>query len=340
MAFIEIKDVTKTYHSPKGVDVYALKGINLEIEAGEIFGIIGQSGAGKSTLIRCLNLLERPTGGTVTVDGREMTSLNPKELRLARRETGMIFQHFNLLANRTVAENVAFAMEITGKGKGEIGPRVAELLALVGLEDKAKNFPAQLSGGQKQRVGIARALANKPKILLCDEATSALDPQTTNQVLALIEDIKVKLGLTVILITHEMKVISEICDRVAVMEDGIIVELGSVLNVFTNPQHPTSHSFVEEVIDRAADAAFKHYQPKGVLARIFFIGQSASEPMISHMIKKFNVEASILQGQIDHLKGQPFGSLLLDIFGRQEDINGALKYLESLDLTLEVLGHA
>lgn len=336
MALIEIKGLTKTY-GQRDKSFKALKGVDLTVEAGEIFGVIGLSGAGKSTLIRCINRLEKPTEGSVRVDSQDLTSLTPGELRLARQRMGMIFQHFNLLSSRTVAGNVAFPMEIAGRSKADIKPRVAELLDLVGLQDKAAAYPAQLSGGQKQRVGIARALANSPKILLCDEATSALDPQTTKAILALIQDIKVKLGLTVVLITHEMKVITEICDRVAVMEDGLIVESGSVIEVFTRPEHPITKSFVEAAISREDTSPHWGYQPRGTLIRIMFIGQAAGEPVISSLVRRFMVEANILQGDIGHLQGQPFGTMVIDLIGDKKERNLALTYLESLDLPVEVL---
>jgi len=336
MALIEISGLVKTFgQGPRAVE--ALRGVDLEVEAGEIFGIIGASGAGKSTLIRCLNRLERPTAGRVTVDGRDMTSLSEKELRLARREMGMIFQHFNLLSSRTAAGNVAFPLETAGRPAGEIGPRVAELLDLVGLADKAGAYPAQLSGGQKQRVGIARALANNPKVLLCDEATSALDPQTTRSILALIEDIKRRLGLTVVLITHEMPVVTEICDRVAVMEAGRIVESGPVLDIFANPRHPASRGFVEAVISRRNAAREMGYQPKGVLVRLFFIGGVAGEPLVAGLVRRFAVEPNILQAHIGHLKGTPFGTLVMDLTGAEESCRAALDFLRAQDLRLEVL---
>jgi len=337
MALIEISGLVKTFGLG---EVEALKGVDLEVESGEIFGIIGASGAGKSTLIRCLNRLERPTAGRVTVNGRDMTSLNERELRLARREMGMIFQHFNLLSARTAAGNVAFPLEIAGRPAGEIGLRVAELLDLVGLSDKAGAYPAQLSGGQKQRVGIARALANNPKLLLCDEATSALDPQTTRSILALIEDIKHRLGLTVVLITHEMPVVTEICDRVAVMEAGRIVESGTVLDIFANPRHPATRGFVEAVSSRRNATQEVGYQPKGVLVRVLFIGGAAREPLVASLVRLFSVEPNILQAHIDYLKGTPFGTLVMDLTGGADQCREALDFLLAQDLRLEVLANA
>ena len=335
MALIEISGLVKTYGRGEKA-VRALRGVDLAVEAGEIFGIIGTSGAGKSTLIRCLNRLEQPTAGRVVADGREMTALGEKELRLARRDMGMIFQHFNLLSARTAAGNVAFPLEIAGRPKNEIGARVAELLELVGLTDKAGAYPAQLSGGQKQRVGIARALANNPKVLLCDEATSALDPHTTRSILTLLEDIKRRLGLTVLLITHEMPVILEICDRVAVMEDGLIVETGPVLDIFTNPRHPVTRSFVDVVISRKDAAKAMGYEPKGVLVRVFFLGRAVEAPLVSSLVNRFAVEPNILQAHIYHIKGTAFGTLLMDLVGEPDRCREALSYLRSLDLRLEV----
>ncbi|MDL2260445.1 ATP-binding cassette domain-containing protein, partial [Deltaproteobacteria bacterium OttesenSCG-928-K17] len=305
--------------------------------AGEIFGVIGLSGAGKSTLIRCINRLESPTSGEIIVDGKDLTKMSSAQLLLARRRMGMIFQHFNLLSSRTVAGNIAFPMEISGRPKSEIKPRVAELLDLVGLADKAGAYPSQLSGGQKQRVGIARALANNPKILLCDEATSALDPQTTKSILALIQDIKERLGLTVVLITHEMKVITEICDRVAVMEGGLIVEEGPVIKVFTRPQHPTTKTFVEAAISREDTSGRWGYTPRGSLVRILFIGNAAGEPVISSLVRTYKLEANILQGDIGHLQGQPFGTMVIDLIGEPEERAKALAWLETLNLQAEVL---
>lgn len=336
MALIELKNLTKTY-GEGSCAVEALKGVDLSVEAGEIFGVIGLSGAGKSTLIRCINRLEDPSGGQVTVDGLDMLALSDRELRLARRQIGMIFQHFNLLSTRTASGNVAFPMEIAGRPQKEIKARVAELLDLVGLSDKAGVYPAQLSGGQKQRVGIARALANSPKILLCDEATSALDPKTTKSILALIDDIKKNLGLTVVLITHEMKVITEICDRVAVMDNGLIVESGPVIEIFPRPKMPITKSFVEAAISRENTSSEWGYEPRGDLVRILFIGDPAGEPVISHLIKNFEIEANILQGDIGHLKGRPFGTMVIDLIGSEAERRRALDYLNSLDLPVEIL---
>jgi D-methionine transport system ATP-binding protein len=314
----------------------ALKGIDLQIEEGEIFGVVGLSGAGKSTFIRCLNRLETPTSGSVVVAGRDLTSLSAAELLEARRGMGMIFQSFNLLTSQTVFGNVAFPLQIAGTPKARVKERVAELLELVGLSDKAGAYPAQLSGGQKQRVGIARALANSPSILLCDEATSALDPQTTSSILTLIEDLKNRLGLTVCLITHEMKVITEICDRVAVMEAGRVVEIGRVIDVFASPRHPATKGFVEVMRPSVERYLERGYQPKGVLARITFIGETVSEPLVYTLIRRFNVEPNILQAHVDLIKGTAFGALLLDLSGPAAAVNEALGFLRESKIGLEV----
>jgi D-methionine transport system ATP-binding protein len=337
MAMIEVKGLTKTFGAKGAVMVEALVDVDLSIEAGEIFGVIGLSGAGKSTFIRCLNRLEVPTSGSVVVDGRDLGGLTREELRAFRRNMGMIFQSFNLLSSRTVAGNVAFSMEAAGKGREETKARVAELLEMVGLADKAKAYPAQLSGGQKQRVGIARALANNPKILLSDEATSSLDPQTTSSILSLIEDLKHRLGLTVILITHEMKVITEICDRVAVMESGRVVELGPVMEVFTDPKHPTTKNFVEAAQSNYERFLGPEFKPQGKLIRIIFMGDITTEPLVYNLIKRFDVEPNILQANLDVIKGQTTGNLLLDLSGRPAALEGALDYLRGLNLIFKVL---
>jgi D-methionine transport system ATP-binding protein len=335
---IQISGLKKIYgDGPQAVR--ALENINLQVRKGEIFGIIGLSGAGKSTLIRCINMLERPTAGTVTVDDKEVTTMNERQLRAARQEIGMIFQHFNLLSARTVFDNIAFPLEIAGIDKASITKRVTELLTLVGLADKADIYPAQLSGGQKQRVGIARALANNPKVLLCDEATSALDPQTTKSILELIKDIKEKLSLTVVLITHEMHVIKEICDTVAVIEHGCIIEQGPVLQIFTQPKQLTTREFISAVIHHEVPDSLKNHMPEGLLVRIFFIGNSAGEPIISTLVRRFNVDANILYGNIDHIQSTPFGTLLVELTGEDPLIQAALNYLKTRDLNVEVIGN-
>ena len=323
---IKFSKVEKTYASPAG-PVPALKGIDLDIAKGEIYGIIGLSGAGKSTLVRCINMLERPTGGKVIVDGKDMTALSDSELREARKDIGMIFQHFNLLSSATVYENIAFPLKLAGKSDSEIKAKVEPLLKLVGLEAKAGQYPSQLSGGQKQRVGIARALASEPKVLLCDEATSALDPQTTKAILELIRDINKKLQLTVVVITHEMQVIKDICDKVAVIDKGVIAEQGTVLEVFTNPQQPITKEFIS-VLDAY------------LLLRLTFIGESADDPVIADMIRKFpEVETTLLFGNLDHIKATPFGRMIIGLRGESTKVQAALDYLKSRDLKEEVIGY-
>lgn len=340
---IKIAGLRKVYQN-NGKKVEALKGIDLEVKKGEIFGVIGFSGAGKSSLVRCLNLLEKPTKGSIIIGGQEMTKLSSRELRQARTKIGMIFQHFNLLYNRTVFGNIAFPLEIAKFPKGEIGKRVEELLSLVGLEDKAHSYPAQLSGGQKQRVGIARALANNPQVLLCDEATSALDPQTTKSILELLQGINEKLKITIILITHEMHVIKEICDRVAVIEDGKIIEQASMMEVFTQPKTKTAKGFASSVFQSHIPEEIKERRlilsgdrAKKKIVRIIFVGEWAGRPVISDIVKKFNIDANILSGNIEHLKDKPFGTLLVEISGDNADTDRAVEYLESLGLGIEVM---
>jgi len=340
---ISIKNLSKVYTSGKR-EVEALKNINLEINKGEIFGIIGFSGAGKSSLVRCLNLLEVPSKGTITIDGQEITSLKGEALRKARQEIGMIFQHFNLLYSRTVFDNIGFPLEIAGVSKEEIRPRVQELLRLVGLEDKSDSYPAQLSGGQKQRVGIARALANNPKVLLCDEATSALDPETTQSILKLLKNINEKLNLTIVLITHEMKVIKEICDTVAVMEAAEVVELGPVLKVFTEPKATTTRNFVSSVISQEVPEGVKSQladkKEVGLVLKLSFIGDKAGKPIISTLVKEFDVDANILYANIDHIKETPFGTLILELVGQETKKIEAVEFLKNQDLKVEVISHA
>lgn len=337
---ISIQNLKKVYNSGKNA-VVALDDVTLRIRKGEIFGVIGYSGAGKSSLVRCLNMLEKPTAGAVSIDGLEITSLRGDQLMQARREIAMIFQHFNLLSSRTVFGNVAFPLEIAGFDKATIKKRVDELLSLVGLEDKVHAYPAQLSGGQKQRVGIARALANNPKVLLCDEATSALDPDTTKSILDLLKDINRQLDLTIIMITHEMKVITEICDVVAVIDDGNIIEIGTVVDVFIKPQHPTTRSFVQTVINTTAPEPVQKRIGKsaGRVIRISFIGDCTEEPIIAALVKKFNVDANILYGNIDHLQDTPFGVLIIELTGEPASIQKAEQYLAGRGLQIEVINN-
>ena len=343
---IQLSHIEKTYDSPSG-PVKALKGIDLTIERGEIFGIIGLSGAGKSTLIRCINMLERPTAGKVIVDGQDMTAMNEKELRKARKNIGMIFQHFNLLSSATVYDNIAFPLRLSHTPEAEIKKKVLPLLELVGLADKAHQYPSQLSGGQKQRVGIARALASEPKVLLCDEATSALDPQTTRSILELIQDINRKLSLTVVVITHEMQVIKDFCDKVAVIENGVIAEQGTVLEVFTNPQKPITKDFISVLLSNELPAAFRGGEVSKeplpgayLLLRLTFIGESADDPVLAGMIRKFpEIEVTMLFGNLDQIKSTPFGRMIIGITGPEAKIQEAIQYLRQQDLKEEVIGY-
>ena len=342
---IELSHIEKTYNGPDG-PVPALKGIDLTVENGEIYGIIGLSGAGKSTLIRCINLLERPTKGQVIVDGKDLTAMSADELRAARQNIGMIFQHFNLLTSATVYDNIAFPLRLADTPEEKIRAKVEPLLTLVGLSDKAHQYPSQLSGGQKQRVGIARALANDPKVLLSDEATSALDPQTTKAILELMRDINQKLGITIVIITHEMQVIKDICDKVAVIEDGVITERGPVLDVFTNPQRPLTKEFISAVMSSELPAALQGkpiakdpVSGAPLLVWLTFIGDSADEPVIAALIRRFPIDVSILYGNIDHIKDTPYGRLLIGLSGAQDSIDEALTYLSQRDLRIEVIGY-
>ncbi|WP_236571659.1 methionine ABC transporter ATP-binding protein [Rhodovarius lipocyclicus] len=336
-AAITLAGLTKRYASG---GTLALDDVSLSVQPGEIFGIVGRSGAGKSTLIRCVNLLERPDAGQVRVLGHDMLALDDAGLRAARRGIGMVFQHFNLHSRRTVAENIAFPLEIAGLPAAERRARVAEILPLVGLEARAKAYPAQLSGGQKQRVGIARALASRPRLLLCDEATSALDPETTEEILALIRDLRARLDLTVLLITHEMAVVKAICDRVAVMEAGRVIEQGRVFDVFTQPSQPTTRRFVSEVIG--------HGVPEGTIARlpepgpgetrylahVLFAGPNSTRAVISQASREFGVDFNIVSGRIDEISGEPFGVMALAAYGEPAKVTAALLWMQQLGLAV------
>jgi D-methionine transport system ATP-binding protein len=333
---IEFHHVQKTYRV-SGRDVPALQSTDLRIEQGQVFGLIGHSGAGKSTLLRLINRLEEPSAGRILVAGEDVTALDATGLRRFRRQVGMIFQHFNLLSSKTVAANVAMPLELAGElSREQITQRVAELLARVGLSEHANKYPAQLSGGQKQRVGIARALSTNPKILLCDEATSALDPQTTAQVLQLLAEINRELGLTIVLITHEMDVIRRVCDQVAVMDGGSIVEQGPVAQVFLHPQHPTTRRFVQEdeqVDENEQRDDFAHVS--GKILRLTFQGEATYAPLLGTVARETGVDYSILAGRIDRIKDTPYGQLTLALTGG--DIDAALARFQAADVHLEVL---
>jgi len=337
---IVFRDVMKTWPQ-RGGDVTALDRVSLDVPAGGITGVIGRSGAGKSTLLRLVNGLERASSGRVEVLGRDVTSASGRELRALRRDAGMIFQHFNLLANRSVRGNVALPLEIAGVSRPEIDRRVTRLIELVGLSAFADRYPAQLSGGQKQRVGIARALATEPKVLLSDEATSALDPETTQAVLALLRDINREFGLTILLITHEMAVVRDICHHVAVMEAGRIVETGETYDIFANPQHPVTRSFLSGVTGTALPGFLaRRITPDGTgpaILRITFAGDSATHPVLSRLGSELGIDASILGGSIEEIDGRPFGNLTVQL--PAEALPRAREYLHAHDLRTEVLGH-
>ncbi|USK49418.1 methionine ABC transporter ATP-binding protein [Bacillus sp. CMF12] len=340
---ISIKDVQKVFSSKNG-QVKAVDDVNLEVKEGEIFGVIGYSGAGKSTLIRMLNGLELPTQGSVTVAGNEVSKIKGSKLRKARQEISMIFQHFNLLWSRTVRENIAFPLEIASVSRQERLKRVDELIKLVGLEGREDAYPSQLSGGQKQRVGIARALANNPKVLLCDEATSALDPQTTDSILELLVDINERLGLTIVLITHEMHVIRKICHQVAVMEGGRIVEIGPVLDVFRNPKAAITKRFVQQVTEpeetkETIDHLVDLY-PEGKVVQLGFVGESAEQPLITNLIRNFQVTVNILQGKISQTQNGSYGTLFIHVDGEAEEVAKAIEFIHSQQVGVEVISNA
>ncbi len=339
---ISIKGVKKIYPSKSGA-VTAVDNVDLEVQDGEIFGVIGYSGAGKSTLIRMLNGLELPSEGSITVAGREVSKIKGNALRKARQEISMIFQHFNLLWSRTVRENIAFPLEIAGIAKLERQKRVEELIKLVGLEGKEDAYPAQLSGGQKQRVGIARALANNPKVLLCDEATSALDPQTTDSILELLVDINKRLGLTIVLITHEMHVIRKICHRVAVMEDGKIVEMGRVLDVFKHPEQQITKLFVQQVTEpEETKDTIEHLltrYPQGQVVQLTFVGDAAEQPVIANLIRQFEITVTILQGKISQTQTGSYGTLFIHLDGDPQEISKAIEFIHSQQVGVEVINN-
>ena len=343
---IEFTHVSKDFGTGEKM-VRAVRDVSLTIQDGEIFGIIGFSGAGKSTLVRCINLLERPTNGTVVVDGKEMTALSPKELRLARRKIGMIFQHFNLMPSRTVFGNVAYPLQGQGLSKQAIQNKVRKLLKLVDIADKETAYPSQLSGGQKQRVAIARALANDPTVLLCDEATSALDPQTTKAILTLLKDLNQKLNLTIVMITHEMAVVKEICDHVAIMEHGQVVEQGEVFSLFADPKQPITQNFIrttsnlqkiEELI--AEGSPVVQLQPGEVIVRLSYIQKNVSEPLISTLSQRFQISLNIIFADIEIVQDAPIGGTVAILSGEREQITKAMEYLIEKNVGVEVLKDA
>ncbi|MFP8834772.1 methionine ABC transporter ATP-binding protein [Hydrogenophaga sp. XSHU_21] len=345
---IALERIHQTYRGPKG-PVHALRGIDLEVQRGEIFGVIGRSGAGKSSLVRTINLLNRPTQGRVVVDGQELTALKARGLRDARRGIGMIFQHFNLLSSRTVFDNVALPLELEGLSRDAIRARVLPLLELVGLGTLADRYPAQISGGQKQRVGIARALASKPKVLLSDEATSALDPETTRSILALLQQINRELNLTVVLITHQMQVIKQVAHRVAVMEAGEVVELGDTLQVFSRPNHEVTRSLLDDVVPRELPAnvleRVRHLlgtpaSGSASLLRLVFAGADGDRPLLSELVRRYGLDLNIVHGQIDEVQGRPFGNLAVLARGATEQLQAAVGHLRGAGVQVQEIAHA
>ncbi|WP_275554389.1 methionine ABC transporter ATP-binding protein MetN [Mixta sp. Marseille-Q2659] len=341
---IKLSNITKVFKQGART-ITALSDVSLHVPAGQIYGVIGASGAGKSTLIRCVNLLERPTSGSVLVDGQELTALSAGQLTLARRQIGMIFQHFNLLNSRTVFGNVALPLELDNMPRAAIKARVSELLDLVGLGDKHDAWPANLSGGQKQRVAIARALASNPKVLLCDEATSALDPATTRAILELLKDINRRLGITILLITHEMDVVKRICDQVAVISNGQLIEKDSVSEVFSHPKTPLAQQFIQSTLHLDIPDDYQQRlsaQPTAnsvPLLRLEFTGQSVDAPLLSETARRFNVNNNIISAQMDYAGGVKFGIMLAEMHGDNQETKNAIEYLQQHHVKVEVLGY-
>ena len=325
---IELKHVSKKYDSGANGGVDALKDVSLTIEDGDIYGIIGMSGAGKSTLVRCINLLEKPTSGEIIVNGQRLDTMTPAQLRAAGRNITMIFQHFNLLMQRTCLRNVCFPMELAGVKKADAEKRARELLEVVGLPDKANAYPAQLSGGQKQRIAIARALATDPKVLLCDEATSALDPNTTHAILTLIKDINKKLGITVVVITHQMSVVEEICDHVAILDGGVVVEEGSVQEIFSNPKTPAAKRLVAPNGGSAA-RDLSSFAPDDHVVRVTFNGSSTAKPLVASLAAEKGILVSVLSADTRDLSGQCYGSMLLKLPTDVEQAKQAAAYMRA-----------
>ena len=356
---IELSHISKTYVAPDK-NVIALEDVNIRVEAGQVYGIVGYSGAGKSTLVRCINFLERPDAGSIRIDGfgtievrdgnafytpesgGQAVRLTENHLKTLRRDLGMIFQHFNLLDRNTVFDNIAYPLKYTGRSKEEIRARVLELLELVDLRDKVNAYPSELSGGQKQRVAIARALANNPKILLSDEATSALDPDATESILKLLKDLNRKLNLTIVLITHEMAVVKSICDRVAVMENGHVVEEGDVYEVFSNPQQPITKKFVNTSsgmgqINRLIRENSSVLDPDATLVQCTFSKESVGEALVSDVSRRFGVNVNIILGNVELLRGNPLGGLVVLIDGEEEKRKAVIEYLRAHDVRVEVI---
>lgn len=341
---IEFKNLNKTFHLKKGYH-QALQNINLTVHKGEIFGILGESGAGKSTLLRCANLLTVPDSGQVIINGTDLTKLTLPQLKLARRNIGMIFQQFNLLQSRTAFENIALPLELEGKSKTAIQSTVSKLLELVNLSIQAHHYPTQLSGGQQQRVAIARALATKPSILLCDEATSALDAKSTAAILKLLKDINQKLQVTILLITHEMNVIKQICDRAGVLHQGNLIEHSPVIDLFANPRSQITRTLVQKALHLELPESYQkelHTQPvagKSRLVRFTFVGDDSSQPLITTLVQKFNITVNIIQANIEHIQSTRVGFTICQLTGEHSAVDQALAYIQPSSITAEVLGY-
>ena len=333
---IQLNRVSKEFNT-ENTRISAVKDVSLNIGKGEIYGIIGLSGAGKSTLIRCLNRLEEPTSGKIIIDDVDIISLNQEDLRHERKEIGMIFQHFNLLAQKTVYENIALPLHLEGMDKKNIGKRINELLEYVELEDKKYSYPSELSGGQKQRVAIARAISSKPKVLLSDEGTSALDPKTTKSILDLLMRIRDEFNLTIVMITHQMEVVKQVCDRVAIMEDGKIIEENTVENLFKTPKTKTAKTFISSINTNIEEEIINPSDFSGKIIRLTFLGDSSRKPIVSKVIKNFNIDVNILSGSIDTLQSTNVGYLMLELIGEDAEIEKALNSLKNEDVNVEVI---
>lgn len=340
---IELKHIHKVFDTKDG-NVHAVNDVSLHIEKGDIYGVIGFSGAGKSTLIRCINLLERPTSGDVIVAGQDLLKLNSAQLRECRKKIGMIFQHFNLMRSRTVFQNIAFPLKKSGLSKQEIKEKVDTLLELVELKDRGNSYPSQLSGGQKQRVAIARALANDPDILLCDEATSALDPQTTQSILALLKSLNEKMNITVVLITHEMAVVKAICNRMAIMEHGKVVEEGEIADIFTRPKEQVTKDFINtttnmnriyEMIENGESLVATKENER--LIRLLYSSENTKKALMSYLVQKYQVSFNIIFGNVEMLSEQPIGNLVVKLDGEKENIEKAIAYIKEQGVGVEVL---
>ncbi|GMA47891.1 methionine ABC transporter ATP-binding protein [Tetragenococcus muriaticus] len=340
---IELKDVSVTFRQGNR-EIPAVKNVDLSVDQGDVYGIVGYSGAGKSTLVRVINLLQEPTEGVVEVNGTDYSSLKPKELRAKRKKIGMIFQHFNLMNNRSIFDNVAFSLRYSGTSKEERRQKVNELLELVGLSEEINAYPSQLSGGQKQRVAIARSLANDPEILLCDEATSALDPKTTLQILTLLQKLNKQLGLTIVIITHEMQVVKEICNKVAVMEDGEIVERGDSVQIFSKPEQPLTKDFIRTAthVDQALDtilgsSSFSKLEENEWLVELSYVGNQTSEPLIAELYSQFQITTNILYGNVEFIQDTPLGSLIVNLSGTLEQRQKAFEYMTNKGVYVNIL---